>query len=324
MQQEQEKARAGSLRPYGYAVLLPNQKSGSFSKDARLVDEAVSFLRERGWRVDVQTTGSSEDARKVTRNAVAQQADMVVAIGGDGTIHSIIQELAGSETVLGVLPSGTFNVWAQETGIPLDTAGALDVLVNGQTRRIDLGYMNDRYFLLMTGIGFGGKVTYTVKKESMKRLGILGYLLVGLRLAFGFQSFRATLKIDGQQENLRALHIVVGNTKLYGSVIKFTWKARCDDGVLDVCVVRQPGKSKRLAVMLDFLLHRGRARKWVSYRTCHSVEIHTRKPVAIQCDGEPIGYTPATIRVVPRALSVVVPQNPPENVFSDQSEEKKQ
>ena len=316
MQQEQEKVQAGSLRPHGYAVLLANQKSRSLSKDSQIANKAANFLRERGWRIDVETTGSAEDARNLTRNAVAQQADMVVAIGGDGTIHSIIQELAGSETVLGLIPSGTFNVWAKETGIPFDTAGALDVLVNGQTRRIDLGSMNDHYFLLMTGIGFGGQVTSTVTKESMKRFGILGYLLVGLRLAFGYQSFRASLKIDGQQENLRAIHIVVGNTKLYGSVLKLTWRAKCDDGVLDVCVVRQPGKSKRLVVMLDFLLHRGRARKWVSYQTCHSVEIHTRKPVQVQCDGEPMGQTPATIRVVPGALSVVVPRKPPENVFS--------
>ena len=116
MQQEQEKARISSLRPHGYAVLLANQQSGSFSKNSLIADEAASFLRERGWRVDVHKTGSAEDARKLTRKAVARQADMVVAIGGDGTIHSIIQELAGSDTVLGVLPGGTFNVWAQETG----------------------------------------------------------------------------------------------------------------------------------------------------------------------------------------------------------------
>ena len=131
---------------------------------------------------------------------------MVVAIGGDGTIHSVIQELAGSEMVLGVLPSGTFNVWAQETGIPLDTAGALDVLVNGQTRRIGLGHVNDNYFLLMAGIGFGGNVTHMVKKESMKRFGILGYLVVGLGLALGYQSFRASLNIDGKWVSYHTCH----------------------------------------------------------------------------------------------------------------------
>jgi diacylglycerol kinase family enzyme len=144
-----------------------------------------------------------------------------------------------------------------------------------------LGYVNGRYFLLMTGVGFGGKVTYTVKKDSMKRFGILGYLLMGLRLAFGYESFQACLKIDGQLENIRALHIVVGNTKLYGSIIKFTWRARCDDGLLDVCVVRQPGMLKRVVVLLDFLLHREQRRKWVSYSTCQSVEIRTHRPVAV-------------------------------------------
>jgi diacylglycerol kinase family enzyme len=189
MQQEQEIAQATSLRPQGFAMLLANRKSGSFSKHPRVVDEMGSFLRQRGWRVDVHTTTSAEDAGHLTRRAVAQ-------------------------------------------------------------------------------------------------------------------------------EDIQALHFVVGNTKLYGSVIKFTWKAKCDDGFLDVSVVRQPGKLKRLAVMLDFLLHRGRKRQWVSYHTCHSVEVHTRKPIAVQCDGEPIGSTPTTVRIVPKALKVIVPQETPESVFS--------
>lgn len=253
MQQEQETTQAVSdLHPHALAVLLANPTSGSFSKHPRLLEETQNFLRERGWQVDVHFTRSADEARQFAHTAVAQKAAMVIAVGGDGTIHSIIQELAGSETsetALGVLPSGTFNVWAQETGIPLDLTQARDVLVDGQTRRIDLGYVNGRYFLLMTGIGFGGKVTCTVKKDSVKRFGILGYLLKGIRLAFGYESFQACLKIDGQGENIRALHIVVGNTKLYGSIIKFTWRARCDDGLLDGCVVRRPGMLRRVVVL---------------------------------------------------------------------------
>ncbi len=297
---------------------LSSAKAGSIAKNSDQFDETLAFLRQQGWQVDLRFTKSADDARQVAREAVIQKADAVIAVGGDGTIHSVIQELAGSETALGVIPSGTFNVWAHETGIPLDSAGARDVLVNGRTRRIDLGRVNDHYFLLMAGIGFGGTVTYAVKKQSLKRWGIFGYLLTGIRLGLGYDSFRTELVIDGQVKSTRVLQVVVGNTQLYGSMLKFTWRARCDDGLLDVCMVRSPAKLERVAVILDFLLQRKQRRKWVSYHTCKYVEVRTRKPVNFQVDGEPVGQTPAAFSIVPHVLKVIVPQETPEEVFSQQ------
>jgi len=96
--------------------------------------------------------------------------DMVVAVGGDGTINEIIQELAGTETALAVLPSGTVNVWAREMGIPLDNFGARNILLKGQVRSIDLGQVDGRYFLLMAGIGFDGEVAYAVEKKACEAL----------------------------------------------------------------------------------------------------------------------------------------------------------
>ncbi len=300
------------------AIMLANEKSGSFSKEKEQLEETLAFLRQQGWNVSLELTRSGDDARRLTREAVAQKVDVAIAVGGDGTINSIIQELAGSETALGLIPSGTFNVWATETGIPMDCAGARNVLTNGQMRRVDLGYVNNHYYLLMAGIGFGGTVTYAVKKESMKRLGVLGYLLTGIRLGLGFESFHTTLDIDGHIEKTHALQIVVGNTQLYGSLLRFTWKAKSDDGLLDLCVVRSPKKLERIIVMLDFLLQRNERRKWVTYKTCKSVEIRTHKPVNFQVDGEPVGHTPATFSIVPGALKVIVPQEIPENLFSKQ------
>jgi len=320
MQEAKDTANEGKISAKAHisAVMLANEKSGRFSKDEDELEATLDFLRQQGWSVKLYLTKSGDDARRFAREAVEQQTDVVIAVGGDGTINSIIQALAGSETALGVIPSGTFNVWARETGIPMDIRVARDILVNGQTRRIDLGLVSNRYFLLMAGIGFGGTVTYAVKKKSMKRLGIPGYLLTGIRLGLGFESFRATVNFDGRIEKTRALQIVVGNTQLYGSLLKFTWQAKCDDGLLDVCIVRSPKKLERIIVMLDFLLQRNERRKWVTYTTCKSVEIRTRKPVNFQVDGEPLGNTPATFVIVPGALKVIVPQEVPEELFSSQ------
>jgi diacylglycerol kinase (ATP) len=299
-----------------FAVIIANPTSGSYIHHARQIEEHVSFLRNTGWRVELRLTKAAGDARRIACQAVAEKADMVIAAGGDGTINEVIQELVGSETALGVLPIGTVNVWAREMNIPLDVARARDVLLHGKTRVIDVGKVNDRYFLLMVGIGFDAEVTHAVEKKPMKRLGVIGYLLTGFWMNLGYENFAATLQFAGREVKTRAIQIVIGNTQLYGGAVKFTWQARCDDGLLDICIVRKRSKLRRLLVLLDFLLHREQRRQWVHYETCDQIEIATSKPIAMQVDGDPIGHTPAVFTIVPRALKVIVPQQTPEGLFS--------
>jgi diacylglycerol kinase (ATP) len=229
----------------------------------------------------------------------------------------VIQGLAGSETALGVLPTGTVNVWAREMGIPLDRAKASEILVHGQTRRIDLGKVNGRYFLLMVGIGFDGEVTQAVERKPLKRLGVLGYVLAALWFGPGYLGFPLTLRVDDAEPvRTRALQIVIGNTQLYGGAFKFTWLARCDDGLLDLCMVYKRGLFGRFVVLGDFVWRHERRRLWVRYNTFKKVVIETKEPVAIQIDGDPAGHTPVTFEVAPGALKVIVPQDVSSELFS--------
>jgi diacylglycerol kinase (ATP) len=302
------------------AILIANPTSGSYVQHANHIADAVTFLNNQGWQAELRLTQQAGDARTFAREAVEQHVDIVVAVGGDGTINEVIQELAGSETALGVLPSGTVNVWAREVGIPLDNIGARNVLVNGQIRRIDLGQINDRYFLLMTGIGFDGEVTHEVEKKPIKRLGVLGYLLIGTWMGIGYRPFRVLLELEGRVIKLNALQIIVGNTQLYGGALKYTWLAKCDDGQLDICVVRKQNVLGRFAVLVDFLLHREQRRQWIRYETGSVVKIYTRRPVAIQLDGDPFGYTtreaPTIVTVAHNTLKVIVPDQTSAEIFS--------
>src|SRR2546426_9872085 len=207
-----------------FAIIIANPASGAagFPHQSHSFDETLAFLRNRGWRVDLWYTQTRGDGERLARKAVEQKADLVIAAGGDGTINEIIQGLVGSETALGVLPNGTVNVWARELGIPLDDTRARNVLVNGQTRRIDLGCVNGRYFLLMVGIGFDGEVTQAVEGKPLKRLGVLGYTLAVLWLGPGYRGFPVIAQIDRYVVKTRALQIFVGNTQLYAGAVKFT------------------------------------------------------------------------------------------------------
>jgi YegS/Rv2252/BmrU family lipid kinase len=291
------------------AVIIANPTSGSFPHHHHNHTATLAFLKARGWQVELCFTTGPGDARRLARRAVEDDVSLVIAAGGDGTINEVIQELAGSETALGVLPMGTVNVWAREVGIPLDHARAREILVHGQTRRIDLGRANDRYFLLMIGIGVDGEVAQAVEHKPLKRLGVLGYTLAALWFGTGYLGFPLTLKIDSSEPvRTRALQVVIGNTQLYAGAFKFTWLARCNDGLLDLCLVHKHGPLGRLIILFDLLLKREGRRQRVRYNTLQEVLIETRNPVAIQIDGEPAGSTPTRVTVVPGALKVIVPQ----------------
>jgi len=300
------------------AVIIANPASGSFPQHyAHTLDETLSFLRQRDWHVDLYITKEPGAARQLAHEAVTQDVDIVIAAGGDGTINEIIQELAGSKTALGVLPFVTGNIWAREMSIPLQIVDARKVLLNGQIRSVDLGRCNDRFFLLMAGIGIDGAVTQAIEKKPMKRLGALGYLLIAAWLGLGYPGFQVRLRVNNKRPvKLRALQIIVGNTQLYAGALKFTWEAKCDDGQLDVCVVRTRGMFGRIIVVIDFLLGRKNRHQWVRYYTAASIEINTPRPVAIQIDGEPVGHTPASFSIAPGALKVLVPQKIPGGLFS--------
>ncbi|MEO8970436.1 MAG: diacylglycerol kinase family protein [Ktedonobacteraceae bacterium] len=299
------------------AVIIANPTSGSYIYHRHQLEETMAFLRDYGWKIEFKLTHAAGDAQLYARKAVADKLDVVIAAGGDGTINEVIQELVGSETALGVLPVGTANVWAREMGIPLDIAGASEILAYGRTRRIDAGSVNGRYFLLMVGIGFDGEVTRVVEKKFLKRLGVVGYLLASFWLSFGYDSFAVYAKIGEQEVKTRALQIVIGNTQLYGGAVKFTWQAQCDDGLLDVCIVRKRSKFRRIFIVLDFLLRRKQRSQWVSYDKSASVVLQTRKPVAMQIDGDSCGNTPATFAIAPHALKVIVPRRAPDGLFTD-------
>src|SRR6266567_446699 len=308
--------------PHLFAVIIANPTSGSgvFAHHTHRLHETLSFLRSHGWRAELCYTQKPGDAQRLAHNAVEQKADLVIAVGGDGTINEIIQALAGRETALGVLPTGTVNVWAREMGIPFDVAGARNVLLRGQTRRVDLGCVNGRYFLMTVGIGLDGTITQAVEKRPLKRLGIFGYFLAATWLGPGYQSFPITLHRDGNTVNVRALQIFIGNTQLYAGAFKFTWQAKCDDGLLDLCIVRKRGPLGRFVVLWDFILRREKRSLWVRYETFTSIEIDSPQPIAIQVDGESAGYTPATFSIIPGGLKVIVPQKAPAGLFSQRDQ----
>ncbi len=305
------------------AMLIFNPAAGS--RDVRReLGRVVGFLKRRGWRVEVRETREATDATTFARQAVASGKEAVLVIGGDGTINEVVNGLAGSEVAVGLLPAGTGNVWAMEMRLPIPgpirwrtLLDATESLVRGEVRCIDLGRVNDRYFLLWGGIGLDAQVTQRMepRTRTTKRLGALAYAATAFWVAKDFRGTRTRVVADGQKIRTRSMLIIISNAQLYARIARVAFRAYLDDGLLDVCVFKGSGLPMTLLHVAHILTERHLQDPRVAYIQARRVTIETKPPMPVQVDGDPIGMTPVTFEAVPQALRIIVPPEVPPWLF---------
>lgn len=307
------------------AWLIENPTAGQDDWTEQIA-AAKATLEEAGWQVALHQTAKAGDATEFARRAVAEEADVVVVAGGDGTVNEALQGLAGQrKTALAVLPGGTVNVWATELGAEKSEADIARRIAQGKRHTVDLGRVNGRYFLMMASIGVDAETNATVDQSTVlkrlkRRVGPLAYGLAALFTLGRFRSNRVSLYIDGAPIRRRLLMLVVGNTRLYGGIAEITYRARADDGLLDVCVLAGRGPLDLLRRGWSVLQRQHAADPAIDYRRARHVVIDPPEPLRIQADGEDIGATPASFTVVPEALEVIVLSDTPPGFLGDPEE----
>ncbi|MGA0854040.1 MAG: diacylglycerol/lipid kinase family protein, partial [Luteolibacter sp.] len=191
-------------------------------------------------RFAIYATNSAEESRELAKRFADNGEPVVIAAGGDGTLHEVVRGLTGSQTMLGVLPAGTMNVFAREMGIPSSSLErAFEVIENGFTREVDLFEANGIPFVQMAGIGFDAMVIEETSWESKKMLGPLAYLLAAVRvLGEKPPQMRVTLA-DGRV--IQGVAVLTGNGSLYGGPFPLFRMADNHDSKLDVLVYKEAG-----------------------------------------------------------------------------------
>src|SRR5579884_3604037 len=289
-------------------TLICNPSAGR-RESAISMEAVISVLRQADWDVDVRYSDGPGDATELARTAVAAGADSVLVAGGDGTLNEAIQGLAGTDVPLGYLPYGTVNVWAREIGLPLDPVAAASAIVNGRHERIDLGCANERFFLLMAGVGLDGEVVRRAQavEHHKQRFGILPYVAVGLSTFPLYRGNDFELRYDGLIRRVQALMLVIGNSRLYAGRFRLTPHAVMNDGWLDLCIVKGKGPLSMMRQSLPVLLSGSVTHSDVELLRVRDLTVHCDQPLPYQVDGELAGITPVRFSVQPRALSVIVP-----------------
>ena len=280
---------------------------------------ALVPLRAAGATIELLSTTAPGHARELAAAAARDGIEVVVAVGGDGTVHEVANGLAGSETALAAVRAGTANVWAKEAGIPSGVERALAWIAEARRARIDLGRAevaggSERYFLLMCSAGLDAEIVRRVGEGGRRKrwLGRAWYALLGLERGLRAPSVAARIGVDGEAIERPLLFAVAGNTRLYGGLVRLTGAARADDGLLDLVAFSGGGLPARLRLTARGL--RGglqtRAGDGIDYLRGADVRIEPERPLAVQADGEYIGETPLRLGVAPRALSVLLARGP--------------
>jgi len=305
-------------------MLIVNPSAGPVNFQPQL-PAVLNYLEDQGCRTTLHQTEYGGEATQLAQRARDEGLDAVFVVGGDGTINEVVNGIAGSQVALGVLPGGTGNVWARELGLPrlspLHLQPLLDsiqALVPGSARRIDLGRANGRYFLQWSGLGLDAAVTYAMEPRTriQRRMGAIAYISAGLGTAANLVGQRTRIFIDGMRIYRRCILIVVSNSQLYGGITRIATDARLDDGLLDVSVFEGRGFGSIMRTFFSVLtgLHVYDPRH-TSYRG-RVIQVYADRPMPVHVDGEPFSTTPFECEVVPRALTILIPQGVRSGLFA--------
>jgi YegS/Rv2252/BmrU family lipid kinase len=246
-------------------------------------------------------------AETLAREAVREGVGLVVAAGGDGTVHEVASGLLSAEAALGILPCGSGNGLARALGMPLDLRRACRALLTARVRRIDAGRVNARPFFATAGVGLDALVA--ARYEGSERRGLLPYVALTTRTFLTRVPEEVTLTLDaGPPLAARPILLTVANTEQYGGGAIIAPGARPDDGLLDICLIEDVPLFRALLHaprLFTGAIHRMRG---VRLFRAASVQIVRPAPGPLQMDGEALqGEAALSVQVLPGALKVAAP-----------------
>jgi len=297
-------------------IVNPEAANGAVGKNWPRVRD---FLQAEGARFDAVSTEEPGHATLLARQALDDGFRTIVAVGGDGTVNEVINGLVEEgtvdpEVVLGMIPWGTGADFARMLGIPRDYVEACRQLLRSEPRPVDLGKITclreerevERYFINAAGLGFDGEVSEIVNRFPKVLGGTITYLTC---LFIGLVTYRnknIELSFDGQPVRGRVNSVVVCNGCYFGGGMFIAPGAAFDDGLFHVVIL---GNLSRLEVVANVpRIYKGThlTHPKVSHFSAREIHVEAQERMLLQAEGELIGEAPATFRIIPRALKVLV------------------
>ncbi len=284
-------------------IANPTAGQGRAEKVARA---AQDHFRQLGYSADLRFTTERGHGTVLSRETSESGYEVIIAVGGDGTLSEVINGMAGSRCKLGVIPGGTANDFAKEMGFAANLRSAITIITSGTTRRIDLGRTGSgKYFLNMAGVGFDATVIENIDLKLKQWLKDGAYIVAAVKALIPYKSPKLTIEVDGDRHE--GSFVVIGNARYYGGILSITARADNSDGYLDVCIFHGTEKAALYKYLVGVVSRTHLSFKDVTYLRTREVRIASDRPTLIQADGDLVGELPMEFTIAPGILEVIVP-----------------
>lgn len=277
----------------------------------RKLPDILERLERAGYETSAHATTGEGDATKAAKHAVEEKFDLVVAAGGDGTINEVIKGIAEqpNRPKLGILPAGTTNDFARALHIPKDLLQAADVIAEGDSMHLDVGKVNEQYFINIAGGGKLTELTYDVPIKLKTMLGQLAYYLKGIEMLPSLKPIRAKIEYDGNMIDEDIMLFLISNTNSVGGFEKLAPDAKLNDGYFDVIILKKTNLAE--FIRLATLAIRGNHLEddHIVYVQAKNIKITPADEMQLNIDGEYGGLLPGEFTNLQQHIEFIVPES---------------
>ena len=291
--------------PYRHALIVANPIAGR-GRGEHAASELAEALRSAGVSVELFLTKARDDARVRVRCA-EPETDLIVGVGGDGTIGEVMAGMIDDEIPVGIMPMGTSNLLGLDLKLPRDVDSMLEVLLAGHIQKIDLAQVNGHISFLCTGVGIDAASVRELEKHRTGPITKLSYAKPIIHSLLKFPIPKLTVEIDGKKQDGEYALIVVCNTIHYAGYFKLARDRKLDDGLLEMYLFRSGTRLSLLGYAIRGLLGRLPGGGCTMVRA-KSLRVTSETPVPYQVDGDFRGETPVELEVTGRQVKLLAPR----------------
>ena len=282
-------------------IIIANPLAGS-SNARNILDYIIRYFTIHQIAFKIVFTSKNKFCGLGTISTILHDYTDIIVLGGDGTINAVVNAIVNQPLPISIIPTGTGNDFVKSLGIPKDFKQAFDIALHGRSIMVDIGICNDWYFVNGVGIGFDGKVVEYMTNHSSFWKGHLAYLTTVLKILITFRESMLTYIINQKAFSEKTFLMTIANGSTFGGGFKITPNAKIDDGLLDVCLVKQIHPIRRLLKLFSLKKGRHGNMKEVEFMQTSAIRIESSDILTAHIDGEFLGYPPFNIKVVPSKI----------------------
>jgi YegS/Rv2252/BmrU family lipid kinase len=292
------------------ACLIFNPVAGQSDPEQDLLQ--IRTLLEPEFDLDIRITTPEVDANQLAHEAVERGVNLIITSGGDGTLSATAEALVRTNIPMGVISRGTANAFASALGIPNTIEAACQTILDGKTKVVDAALCNGKPMVLLVGVGFEAEVVEKADRETKNRLGMMAYVLAGVKQLREFETFEATIETDEKVITVTAAAVTIANAAPSTSILaQGPAGIVYDDGLLDLTVVAPENRAGAIAsayhLLQTALSGDAAERDDIGYLRARHLKIDANPPQKVVLDGEIVGTTPIEVECIPGGLTICVP-----------------